>query len=371
MEKKVKEMFSKMKSFKTPVAMLIIVVLVSIITCMVTLHFVKSGSMGANNVQLEESQIIKAAEIAKPSVVMIKVSFKDQNILGEVEDSYGYGSGVIFSEDGYIITNAHVIETAITNTTAIIDITLDNGDMYEAKVIGYDVLTDLAVIKVDTIGLTPAKMGSSSVLKVGQYALVIGTPLGKQYAGSVTVGHISGINRAVEIEGRQQYLIQTDAHINHGNSGGALVDSQGKVIGINSAKIDREDVEAMGFAIPIDEALVIVDKLIKDGSITRPFIGITGIDLDEATAKRNKLTRGVYVSQVFSDTPAATAKLQKADVITAVDGVEVKTRFELNDERNKKAPGDKITLKVYRKGEILDIEITLADDKNASIDSTN
>ena len=273
------------------------------------------------------------------------------------------GSGIIYSEDGYIITNYHVIESAINNEKALVEVSLPNDDTkYEAKVIGGDQTTDLAVIKIDKTGLTKAELGESSKLEVGEMAVAIGNPLGEEFAGSVTVGYISALNRQITTDGRTYNLIQTDAAINPGNSGGALVNSTGKIIGINTVKISVTGVEGLGFAIPIDDALPIIKELIENGKIVRPYIGVSGIDLDENTAKRNNLVQGIYVAQVLNGSPAKEAGLQRGDVIVKIEGTEVKTMEELNKVKNTKKIGDTITLTVNRNGKETDVKVKLASD---------
>lgn len=187
-----------------------------------------------------------------------------------------------------------------------------------------------------------------------------GNPLGMQ--SSVTSGIISAVNRDVNAEdGNTFSLIQTDAAINAGNSGGALVNAEGKVIGVNTLKLSGTGIEGMGFAIPINDTLDIYNSLIKYGKVLRPYIGIGGIDIDEATAKYYNLTVGVYVKQVQNDGPAASSDIKTGDIITAIDGNKVTTMAELNEIKDKKNIGDKVTLDIYRNGETKKIEITLGE----------
>ncbi len=309
-----------------------------------------------------ENPVVAIAENVGPSIVGVRVNYVSQSIFG-LQEADEEGSGIIYTQDGYIITNYHVIKSAINNSTATVVVTFPNSDEeVNATIIGGDETTDLAVIKIDKTGLTTAKIGKSSELKVGELAVAIGNPLGQELAGSVTVGYISALNRKISTDGRTYNLIQTDAAINPGNSGGALVNSKGEVIGINTVKIGATEVEGLGFAIPTDDAIEIIDTLIKDGKIVRPYIGIGGIDLDEATAKRNNLVVGVYVGQVVTNTPAALAGIQKGDVIVAIDGQTIKTMEELNEVKNKKKIGDTVTLKISRKGQEIELNVTLGSD---------
>ena len=318
-----------------------------------------------------ENPVVAIAENVGPSIVGVKVNYISQNILGSLSESDEEGSGIIYKEDGYIITNYHVIESAINNSTAKVIVTFPNSDEeVEATIVGGDQTTDLAVIKIDKTGLKAAKIGKSSDLKVGELAVAIGNPLGQEFAGSVTVGYISALNRKITTDGRTYKLIQTDAAINPGNSGGALVNSSGEVIGINTVKIGATEVEGLGFAIPTDGALTVIDELISKGKIERPYIGIGGIDIDETTAKRNNLTEGVYVAQIYANSPAAVAGIQKGDIIIAIDGQESKTMEKLNEYKNTKKIGDKIKLKIVRASKEQEIEVTLGNDSTITNTTT-
>lgn len=334
------------------------------------------STLASTNVKYEitktDSPVVAIAAKAGPSIVGVKVTYTTQGFFG-MQEADEEGSGIIYSEDGYIITNYHVIESAINNEKALVEVSLPNDDTkYEAKVIGGDQTTDLAVIKIDKTGLTKAELGESSKLEVGEMAVAIGNPLGEEFAGSVTVGYISALNRQITADGRTYNLIQTDAAINPGNSGGALVNSTGKIIGINTVKISVTGVEGLGFAIPIDDALPIIKELIENGKIVRPYIGVSGIDLDENTAKRNNLVQGIYVAQVLNGSPAKEAGLQRGDVIVKIEGTEVKTMEELNKVKNTKKIGDTITLTVNRNGKETDVKVKLAsDDIDTSSSVTN
>lgn len=268
------------------------------------------------------------------------------------------GSGVIISEDGYIVTNSHVVEGATS-----LKVIMNTGDEYEATLIGADSRTDLAVIKIEADGLVFAPMGKSSELRVGDTAIAIGNPLGQEFAGTTTQGIISGLNRSVTIENKQLTLIQTDAAINPGNSGGALVDAYGHLIGINTAKISSEALEGLGFAIPIDEAKPIVSELINNGYVTgRPILGIGGRTVTEEDAKAYNLKVGVYVTSMTPAAPAYMAGIKIGDIIVECDGQPVKTVEDINKIKNKYKPGDELKLKVYRQKNYKEITVVLGEE---------
>lgn len=260
----------------------------------------------------------------------------------------GSGSGIIISEDGYIVTNQHVIADATE-----ISIVLNSGEEHKATLVGADEKTDLAVLKISATGLTPATLGDSNLAEVGDLAVAIGNPLGQELAGTVTAGVISAVNRKMTVDNRTYNLIQTDAAINPGNSGGALVNKYGEVIGINSIKMSQEGVEGIGFAIAMSEAKPIIDDLMNSGYVSgRTRIGIT------ATESRNGLT----VYSVEPDSGADKAGIKAGDFIVKADGVVVNTVNALNEIKEKKSPGDYITLTVIRNGGLEDIQVELLED---------
>lgn len=267
------------------------------------------------------------------------------------------GSGIVITSDGYIATNYHVIDGSTK-----IKVSLNTGDEYEAKVVGGDAQTDLAVVKIDAKNLTYATLGNSSELRVGEKAIAIGNPLGQEFAGTVTQGVISALNRSVTFEDKTLTLIQTDAAINPGNSGGALVNSYGEVIGINTAKISSNELEGLGFAIPIDEAKPIIEDLIKHGYVKgRPFIGVSGRSVTERDAQAYNLVVGVYVVSVSEYSPAEKSGLMIGDIIMEVNGTKVTTVDEINDVKNKFSPGKTITLKIWRQGKTKNISLVLGE----------
>lgn len=370
------QIISERKRNKVPMILVIIigVILVSVLSSLATYFLVTRGSVqitGANNttynVENVENPVVAVAQIAGPSVVGVSVTYYEQSIFGQLAEGESEGSGIIYSEDGYIITNYHVIEDAVNSSSAAVKITLSDETEYQAEIVGTDEVTDLALLKIEPEEkLTPATFGDSSNIQVGELAVAIGNPLGQEFAGSVTVGYISALNRDITTDGRTYNVIQTDAAINPGNSGGALVNSKGEVIGINTIKISDDSVEGLGFAIPSNDALKIIEELKVTGKIIRPYVGIYGIDLDEATATRNRLVEGIYVYQVQDGSPAQEAGLQNGDIIVEFDGQEVKTTQELNDIKNKKEIGDSVHIKVYRAGEYKEGDLVLGSDENAS-----
>ena len=350
------------------------VVLVSVLSSLATYFLVTKGNIqitGANNttysVENVENPVVAVAQIAGPSVVGVSVTYYEQSLFGQLAEGESEGSGIIYSSDGYIITNYHVIEDAVNSSSAAVTITLSDESEYQAEIVGTDDVTDLALLKIEPEEeLTPATFADSSNIQVGELAVAIGNPLGQEFAGSVTVGYISALNRDITTDGRTYNVIQTDAAINPGNSGGALVNSKGEVIGINTIKISDDSVEGLGFAIPSNDALKIIEELKVTGKIIRPYVGIYGIDLDEITAQRNRLVEGIYVYQVQEGSPAQEAGIQNGDIIVEFDGQEVKTTQELNNIKNQKEIGDSVHVKVYRAGEYKEGDIVLGSDENTS-----
>lgn len=306
---------------------------------------------------------IYAAQKALPSMVSISVEY-DVNYMGMKKTVAGSGSGVILSEDGYILTNNHVISSADSSSfyqvsdAKSIKVKIYGDDTeYSAEIIGTDSQTDLAVLKIDKTGLTAAEFGDSSSVQIGEFVLAIGNPYNLEY--SVTAGIISALNREMTVENTTYNVIQADCAINSGNSGGALVNSKGEVIGITTLKLAGDGIEGVSFAIPINETVPIYKELIEKGKISRPFFGISGIDLDEATAIRNGLTKGIYVDSVVSGSGAEDTGIMAGDVIVSFDGKDVSTMDELNAIKNTKNIGDKIEIKLYRKSELKTFTITL------------
>lgn len=311
-----------------------------------------------NTMQNGEIGIPEIYDKASPSVVSILC--KTAGSYWAESQTMSTGSGIIIKSDGYIVTNNHVIEGA-----ANITVTTIAGQVFEAKVVGADSRTDIAVLKVETdTPLVYAELGDSSLIRVGDLAVAIGNPLREELAGTLTVGYISAINRSMVIDGKQLTMIQTDAAINPGNSGGALLNSYGQVIGINTAKSTGYDVEGLGFAIPINEARPIIESIIKNGYVTgRPVVGLMGRDVTEAVAKANNLPIGVYVVEVTEYGAAERAGMRAGDIITHCEGMEITTIDDINEIRDKHKPGDVIAFKIDRNGEKIEIKVTLQEEK--------
>lgn len=320
---------------------------------------------------------VYAANKILPSIVGIEVSFTATSNsffgLGQpvTSTATATGSGIIISEDGYIVTNNHVVSGSsssysyyeLSEATSV-KVKLNSntyGDdaIFDAKIVGKDSQTDLAVLKIEKTGLTAAEFADSDEAVVGEFAMAVGSPLGLDT--TVTTGIISAVNREVVSDGTKYICIQTDAAINSGNSGGALVNSEGKVIGINTLKLSGNGVEGIGFAIPINSTLDIIDELIEHNKVIRPYIGITGQDLDEETAKKNNLVVGVYVKDVESFSPAEKAGFKIGDVIIKADGKDIKTMDELNEIKNSHKVDDTMSITVNRDGEEKELSVKLAE----------
>lgn len=311
---------------------------------------------------------VAVAQKVLPSVVGITVKYSINSFWGQSEGE-ATGSGIIISEDGYIVTNNHVISTDSTSSyyqvTEATGITVNlYGDeaTYEAKVVGSDAYSDLAVLKIEKEGLPSAKIGNSDELVVGEFVMAIGNPLGMQ--SSVTTGIVSALNREItDDDGKTYTTIQTDTAINSGNSGGALVNSKGEIIGINTLKLSGSGIEGMGFAIPINSTTKVINQLTEFGEVVRPYIGISGSNvadnISEVVREQYDLPDGIYVNSVEKDSPAEKSGIEKGDIITAIDGKEVKTISELNSIKNTHDVGEKIKLNIIRKQENKEIEITL------------
>lgn len=272
------------------------------------------------------------------------------------------GTGMIISENGYILTNAHVVEDAVN--IMIVDNRLNE---YEAKVVGADAQTDLAVLKVEASGFIPCEFGKSGELRIGELAVVIGNPLGLDLYGTMTTGIISGLNRTITIGENKMTLIQTQASINKGNSGGPLINAYGQIIGITSAKVNSAYGEGLGFAIPIDEALPIVDDLMIYGYVTgRPMIGISGEDITYIMSLYYRLPQGVCVRFITPESGAETAGIKAGDIIIGVNDSSISTMDELMAAKNQFSAGDTITLNIYRDGVNMNVNVVLGETTNGS-----
>lgn len=313
---------------------------------------------------------ISVAKKVLPSIVGIEVEFPVTSSFYRMNSTTtSSGSGIIISEDGYILTNNHIISSSSSNTSfyyslgeaSSVKVYLYEDDTpYEASIVGSDEKTDLAVLKIEKNGLVSAELGDSDSINVGEFAMAIGNPIGLQ--SSVTCGVISALNRNIKTSDATYTVIQTDAAINSGNSGGALVNSDGKVIGVNTLKVSSTGVEGIGFAIPINSTKDIYSQLIASGKVKRAYIGITGQNIDEATAQKHNLVVGVYIREVKDFSPAQKAGLKVGDVITSVNNTSISTVDKLTDLISSLNIGDTVTVSYYRDGDIKNINITLEEE---------
>ncbi|WP_102399454.1 S1C family serine protease [Haloimpatiens massiliensis] len=360
---------NKKNSFFKKIAYFIVFILVAMVSGAVTANYVVENKYSQSNDNSKNvptkninsgngavTQIVKGnpinkvAETVGPAVVAI--SNRAEGFFGDVKQ--GTGSGIIFSEEGYIVTNNHVIENATKLT-----VKLSSGKELEAKVIGADPKSDLAVIKINSKNLPVAKFGDSSKVKVGDLAIAIGNPLGEEFAGSVTAGIISALNRKI-VSGESIYkVLQTDAAINPGNSGGALCNENGEIIGINSLKIGAQvNAEGMGFAIAINEAKEIVEQLKNNGKVVRPVVGIYGGTVNpQATGG----IEGVYVSKLVPNGGAQRAGIQAGDIMIEFDNKKIRNFSDLSAILFEHKVGDVVSCKVWRNGKTEKYKVRLAE----------
>ena len=310
----------------------------------------------------------QVADLVSPSVVVItteQVVYSQWSWYGQNQVESGAGSGVIISSDGYILTCAHVVDGASTITVTI-------GDKdYTATLVGEDTTSDIAVIKIDADGLTPATVGNSDSLKVGQSVMAVGNPLG-ELGGTVTGGMISALNRSVTIQGSSSVntmsLIQMDASVSPGNSGGGLFNMNGELVGIVNAKSSSSDAEGLGFAIPINDAIKVAQELLENGYVTgRPYLGITYLAVTDAqTAQQLGVNAyGVYIVDVTKGGPADQAGLKAGDRIVSIDGTEIAQKDDLGTLMQQHTAGDTLSITVARDGQMQTVSLTLGE-KNAS-----
>ena len=333
-----------------------------------------SGYVTQTSLSNYSDTAVYAANKILPSIVGIQVEYSVSSPLmsmfggqNQTSTASASGSGIIISEDGYILTNNHIVSSSSSESyyevseATKVTVTLFNDETkYDATIVGTDEQTDLAVIKIDKTGLSKAEFADSDSIKVGEFAMAVGNPLGMQ--SSVTCGIISAVNREVtDSEGKTFTLIQTDAAINAGNSGGALVNSEGKVIGINTLKLSGTGIEGMGFAIPINSTTDITSQLIQYSKVKRPYIGISGMDLTEDVAKANNLVVGIYVKSIDDFSAAEKAGMKIGDVIIEADGKSITTMDELNEIKNSHQIGDEMKIKVNRDGEERELTLTLGE----------
>lgn len=305
--------------------------------------------------------VVETAKRVGPAVVGITSEVYDRDIFNRnVEVGQNVGSGVIFDKKGYIVTNNHVV-----GNNRQVNVALSDGQVVTGKVIGTDAVTDLAVVKIPGSDKLPvAEFGNSDSLQPGETAVAIGNPLGLEFRGTVTVGVISALNRTLDDVEQQIKLIQTDAAINPGNSGGALCTADGKVIGINSAKIAKAGVEGMGFAIPINQVKAIVSQLISNGHVTRPYLGLYGID--KTLAARNGISwdhnGGIYVYKIADSSPLDGSDIVRGDYIMQINGKVTNSLSELRNVMMNYKPGDKVTITYEHSGHTRTAVVVLGED---------
>jgi S1-C subfamily serine protease len=359
-----------MNIVRSKLFLVVIVALVAVGAYMMGEAFTQVNEpVAAASVLYEEDTVTAIYDAASPAVVEIQVNQRSGGLLGSFFQE-GQGSGFLVDDQGYILTNNHVV-----NGASSIQVVLDYGSTVDATVVGTDSINDLALIKVDESvmsGVTPLEFADSSNIRPGQMAIAIGNPYG--LSDTITVGIISGLNRDIDgLRGTLNDMLQTDAAINPGNSGGPLLDSQGKVIGINTAIEAVSGANDIGFAVPSNVATRALPLLMAGQQIARPWLGISGTALTSSLVSNLNLTvnQGVYVISVIQDSPAADAGLVGAgtdsdgspdeggDVITAADGRSVKSVEELSDYFMTKQVGDKVTLSVVRDGQSLNIQVML------------
>ena len=291
-------------------------------------------------------------EKCAPSIVSVS-GYVDKKV------GYSWGSGVIVSEDGLILTNAHILEDC---DRAVVE--LPDGTEYDALLVGSDSISDIALLKVDGEGLPAAELGESASLRVGDPVAAIGNPLGESFRNTLTDGIISAIERDMTYQGRSMTLLQTNTAVNEGNSGGALFNSYGQVIGLTNMKMmsSYSSIEGIGFAIPSSTICKVVNALIRDGEVRgRPAIGITVGGIPENAKERYSLPDGLYISQVSEGSDAEKQGIREGDVLTAVNGTPVTKTTEVSAIKDKLEVGDTMVLTIWRDGETFDVEITLVD----------
>jgi len=332
-----------------------------------------AGTVSQVNLTNYTDTAVYAANKILPSIVGIEIQYTVTSsffMFGgqSTSTATASGSGIIISEDGYILTNNHVVDTSSTSSSAYSYYDLSKAtsvkvklhgaeETYDAKIVGQDSKTDLAVLKIEKTGLTAAEFANSDEVKIGEFAMAVGNPLG--LGSSITCGVISAVNREVSSDGTTYTCIQTDTAINSGNSGGALVNGEGKVIGVNTLKLSGTGVEGIGFAIPINSTLTVTKDLIEHKKVLRPYIGLGTIDLSEEVAKENNLVVGVYVKTVDDFSAGEKAGIKPGDVIVKADGKDVKTNAELNEIRDTHKIGEEMTITVNRNGTEKELTVKL------------
>ena len=332
----------------------------------------QSGAINQNptnvTISVDEKSNSNIEAIAKkvsPCVVFVRTSEAVENFFGGSAETSGEGSGIIYSEDGYIITNYSVIKKATEKANMKIEVFFSGNKKkpFEAEIVGYNISYDLAVLKVEATGLIPVELADVKKVAVGQYVAAIGSPGGIDYMGTVTYGIVSGVNRTVETSVSNENslsLIQTDAILGSSFTGGALVNIKGELIGIPSSKIVAENVNGMGFAIPADKVKEVCDKVIDKGETPDPYIGAAFSDLWTAEKlKEFGYPAGAVVNNIVEGGPADEAKIKKGDIITEFGAVKVEDYTALNKLIAECKPGDTVSVRYYRSGKYYDTAITI------------
>lgn len=315
----------------------------------------------ASNTVTHGLSVSDVAALVSESVVEITTESVMTNSFFSNYVTTGAGSGVIFTNDGYIVTNNHVID----NSNAI-EVTLKNGESYPAELIATDSKTDLAVIKIKASNLIPAILGDSDALIVGEDAIAIGNPLG-ELGGTVTNGIISALDREVTVDGKKMNLLQTNAAVNPGNSGGGLFNQNGELIGIVSAKSSGTDIEGIGFAIPVNDVKEVVVQLIENGYVSgRPALGVSVIDVNSIQLAMQYGVRqyGVYIAEVIEGSAAEKAGLQSGDMFIAMDDLVIESFEDLSAALDSHSVGDAVTFQIKRDGRMIDVDVTLQENTN-------
>ena len=324
------------------------------------------GTVSNVNINIDETaQTVEqaVAEKVKNSVVGIRTTTAVSSFFGGESESTGEGSGVVYSSDGYIITNYHVIQSAVESKGKIeVYVGSLDSQSYNASVIGYNISYDLAVIKIDATGLSAVEIGDSSALKVGQTVITVGNPGGLEFMGSVTSGIISGLNRKVSSTSAVS-LIQTDAAINPGNSGGALLNIKGQLVGINSSKIVSEEYEGMGFAIPVNDVVEKCNKIISKENSAQSYIGVSiSTKYTSSVLSYYGYPSGAVVSNVDENGPADKAGIKRGDIITEFNGSKITEYSQLTDLIKETDAGEKVKVKYYRSGKTHTATVTVGSD---------
>ena len=326
----------------------------------VVVQSVERRPQNLENIPVTSINIPSVAALTQNSVVEIRTESVTNSLFLRQFVTEGAGSGVIISEDGYIVTNNHVIQDARAITVALHD-----GTTYEAQLIATDSKMDIGVIKIEASGLTPAILGDSDSLSVGEPVVAVGNPLG-QLGGTVTDGIVSALDREIILNNERRNLLQTNAAINPGNSGGGLFNADGELVGIVVAKSSGEDVEGLGFAIPINDAKPIIEDLIAQGYVGgRVSLGVTALDLTspQLAAQYGYKTPGVYVQSVVENSSAAAGGLQPGDCFVSINGTAIEAISDVTTILNDSSVGDQLEVTVKRDGKIVELAITLQEKK--------